>query len=511
MRKQSIRSRKVRFGVITVILTVLVVTVTILTNAVFATLAARYMWYSNLNEEQTYGVTEDCFDFVGELLESHTASDVEIIFCDTPENLRADVTKRYVYDTATAIAERYSDRITVSCRDIWTNPGSVRDYTESYNPLTEETVSTFIKSTSVIVVAEGYHRVYEIEEFFIFDGGDTSKVWAYNGEKKLAAGIMRALTPDAPVACLTNNHGEIFYDYELLYLLDDAGYSLAYIDLYNEKIPDNCTLIISYNPNTDLVADNVSEKSELDMLESFLSKDGNSFFVLVENGTPRLPNYESFLAEWGVSFGYHTDAETGKDYRYMVQDSAQSLTSDGYTIYGEPVLRGSSAQMLADLERRVIFKNATAMQAANGFVSNGDGSYTKGNRTLYGLYESGDSAVSWANGNPVSDARALLMTLTKQTNAGATSSVGVISSVRFSSEDFLQSAVFGNTDTLLRVFTLLGQENVPEHMTIKPFTSLDISIVTTSQMLFWTVTLAVGPALIVAAVGVFVLVKRRYA
>jgi hypothetical protein len=103
------------------------------------------------------------------------------------------------------------------------------------------------------------------------------------------------------------------------------------------------------------------------------------------------------------------------------------------------------------------------------------------------------------------------MTLTKQTNAGATPSVGVISSVRFSSEDFLQSAVYGNTDTLLRVFTLLGQENVPERMTIKPFTSLDISIVTTSQMLFWTVTLAVGPALIVAAVGVFVLVKRRYA
>ncbi len=511
MRKKIIRNRKVRFGVITVVLTVLVITVTILSNAVFSTLATRYAWYSNLNGEQTYGVSEDCFAFLGKLFESHPDSDVEIIFCDLPDNLREEITGRYVYDTATAIAERYPDRVKITCHDIWTNPGSVRPYTESYNPLTKETVTTLIKSSSVIVVAEGYHRVYTIEEFFIFEDGDTSKVWAYNGEKKLAAGVMRALNPDAPIACLTNNHGEIFYDYELLYLLDDAGYSLAYIDLYNEQIPDNCELIISYNPNTDLVADEVSEVSEVDILNEFLAEDGHSFFVLVENGTPKLPNYERFLAEWGVALQYHTDFATGKDYRYMVQDSTQSLTSDGYTIYGEPVLRGQSAEMLDGLQRRVIFKNATGMHAANGFVSNGDGSYTKGNRTMYGLYESGASAISWANGAAVSDVPVLLMSLTEQTAGNATSSVGVITSVKFSSEDFLQSAVYGNTDTLLRVFTLLGQKNVPERMTIQPFSSQDISIITTSQMLFWTVGLAVVPTLAVALIGVFVIVKRRYA
>ena len=103
------------------------------------------------------------------------------------------------------------------------------------------------------------------------------------------------------------------------------------------------------------------------------------------------------------------------------------------------------------------------------------------------------------------------MTLTEQTNAGATSTVGVVASARFASEDFLQSAVYGNTDTLLRVFTLLGQDNVPEKMTIKPFLSQDISIITTSQMLLWTIGLSVVPALVVTVIGVFVLVRRRYA
>ncbi len=511
MKRQIIRNRKMRFGVLTVVLTVLVVAVTVLANAVFATLAKRYSWYSNLNETPTYAVTEDCFDFLGTLFEKHPDGNIELIFCEPAEALTDDVTQRYVYNTATALAARYPERVRVTCHDIWENPNSVRAYAESTDPVTGEVSTTLIKSTSLIVVAEDYHRVYSIEEFFVFENGNLDNVWAYNGEKKIAAGIMRALSPTAPVAALTSNHGEVYYDYELLYLLDDAGYSLAYIDLYRDAIPANCNLIVSYNPNSDLVADDVSEKSELDILSDFLAKDGNSFLLLVENGTPKLPNYERFLEEWGVSMQYHTDSVSGKSYRYMVQDASQSLTSDGYTIYGEPSAEGRAAEMLSGVDRRVIFKNATGMGAATGFVSNGDGSYTKGNRTLYNLYSSADTAVSWANGSPVSGEPVMLMTLTEQKIGNATSSVGVIASVKFSSEEFLQSAVFGNSDAALRMLALFGREDLPEGLTIKPFSSQEISIITTAQMLSWTLSLALIPALAVTLVGLIVLVRRRNA
>ena len=500
-----------RFGVLAVTLTVLVIAVTVLANAVFATLAKRYSWYSNLNETPTYDVTEDCFDFLGALFEKYPEGDIELIFCEKAEALTDDVTQKYVYDTAIAIEERYPDRVKVTCHDIWTNPNAVRAYSESVDPVTGEVSTTLIKSSSLIVVSEGFHRVYSIEDFFVFEDGNLDNVWAYNGEKRIASGIMRALNPEAPVASLTNNHGEVYYDYELLYLLDDAGYALAYIDLYRDPIPANCNLIISYNPNSDLVADDVSEKSELDILSEFLAKDGNSFLLLVENGTPKLPNFESFLEEWGVSMQYHTDSSNGKSYRYMVQDASQSLTSDGYTIYGEPATAGKAAEMLAGVDRRVIFKNATGMGAASGFVSNGDGSYTKGNRTLYSLYNSADTALSWANGSPVSGESVMLMTLTEQTIGDATSSVGVIASVKFSSEEFLQSAVFGNTDASLRLLSLFGREDLPEGLTIKPFSSQDISIITTAQMLSWTLSLTLIPALTVTAVGLIVLVRRRNA
>ncbi len=513
MKKHIIRNRRLRWGGIAAVLTLLVITVTVLTNAVFGTLAKRYQWYTPMRAEKNYDVTEDCYTLLGEFFASVNGTPkAEIIFCDTAENLEADPTLIYLYRTATELAARYPENIKISCYDIWTNPNTVRNYTTTLNPATGETVETAIKSTSVIIVSENYHRVYALQEFFVFKDGEYETPWAYNGEKKLTSGIMHAIDTEEPVVCLTNNHGEIFYDYELLYLLDDAGYSIRYVDLSKEPIPENCDLIISYNPNSDLlVRDEVSSISEVEILDAFLAEDGNSFWVFLENGTPELVNFESYLEGWGMDFGYYTSPE-GRSYRHMVQDPAQSLTSDGYTIYGNAVVVGRAGEMLGGLERKTVFKNATSIQVAQGFVNNGDGSYQKGDRTLYSLYEGSPTALSWANGKNVASADgAILMGLSEQTRNGAVSHVGVVTSVNFCSEDFLQSAVYGNTDTMMRTFRELGKTHTPEGLTLKPFESLDISTVTTRQMLWWTVGLAVTPAVVMTAVAVTVLVKRRHA
>ena len=514
MKKHFIRNRKVRYGGIAVILTLLIVTVTVLSNAVFGKLAERYAWYLPLTGEYSYDVTEDCYALLGNVFaaaaESGVTPQTQIIFCDTEENIQAENTQKYLYEAATSIASRFPQNVTVHCYDIWTNPNTVRAYRTTLDPVTGETVETAIKSTCVIIVADGYHRVYSLEEFYVFRNGSTENIWAYNGEKKLAAGLMRAVDREKHTVCLTKNHGEVFYDYELLLLLDDAGYTVSYLDLYKEPIPADCDLIISYNPNADLIDGGISDVSETAVLDEFLSKPGNSFWVFLENGTPELPNFESYLEGWGVDFSYYTAGE--RSFRYMVQDATQSLTSDGYTIYGDAATEGRSAEILAGLGGNVVFKNATAIKAAQGFVNQGDGSYEKENRTLYSLYEGGANAVSWANGAPVDTASgSMLMTLTEQKNEGGSSHVGVVASVDFSSESFLQSAVYGNTDVMMRSLHTVGKTYTPEGLTIKPFESLDISTITTRQMLIWTVGLSITPAVTVTLIAVFVLIKRRRA
>ena len=510
MRKHFIRNRKVRFGGIAAVLTALVIAVTVLANAIFSTLADRYGWHSSMLTPVNYDVTDGCYTLLDGFFEEHSDAKVEIIFCSKEKVLMTQDQTAILYQTAKSLTERYSEHLTLTCYDIRSNPTHVKQYMTTLDPLTGETVPTNLNDASVIFVSEGYHRVYAWNEFYAFDAKDSSSMWGFNGEKKFSAGIMRAVEKDAPVACLTTNHGEAFYDYELLYLLDDAGYMLSFLDLYKDPIPEECELLISFNPNTDLVDDEISQTSELEKLESFLAVDGHSYLVFMENGTPSLPNFERYLAEWGVAFNYHTDVATGNSYRYMVQDTSRALTADGYTIYGDAVTTGTSAQITAGVRPgRVVFQNATAMRADPSYQNIGDGSYQKGNRTLHALYQGGSNAVSWANGNPVSRDRALLATLTEQTNGDATSYVGVFASANFSTGEYLQSAVYANADAMLGLLRYCGRENVPQGLPVKPFLSQNISSITTAQMLAWTITLAVTPAVLVSAIAIVVLVRRR--
>lgn len=510
MKKRIFRNRRSRYAAISATLTVLVIAAVILANSVFGSLAGRYEWYSYMTAEANYDVTSVCYSLLDKKLSESDpdkrTGDVRILFCDTEEAWKADSTQSYLYHTAKSIGDRY-EGVSVEFHNIKLNPDSVRPYTK--DPETGETV--IFESSGVVIVCDDYYRFYALEEFFAFSDRASGAVWGYSGERTLAAGILRALNRNPQTACLTSNHGEIFYDYELIYLLDAAGYKLnTSFDLAVDDIPDDCTLIISSNPNSDLdFTDGINEDKKLD---AFLEKDGHSLIVLLANGTPKLSNYESYLQSWGVRTLYFNDPASGRAYRYTVQDTGNSLTSDGYTITGELSGDAFAQKEFAGLNESVIFKNATALTNATDFVASRDGTYVKGNRTLHAIYQTAETASLWANGVARSGDNAMLMTLTEQRNqTGGCSYVGVISSVEFAEQGMLQTAVYSNPDTLQRLFRVMGQDYTTEGLRLKPFASTDISTITTAQMFRWTACLAVIPACAIAAIAVFVLVRRRRA
>ncbi len=512
MKTNKLRTRKARHVQLTAVLTVLVIVVTVLTNTVVQTLAERYGWYSYMSSSMgEYQASQTSLTLLDTAMAKLPADGkpIEIIFCDLEENIQKDSMHAYLYSTAEVLEERYPDKINIQCHDVTLNPNSVRAYLKNTDPQTGEEFENELDTTSVIIVKDDYFRVYPITDFFSFkEGSDTA--WAYNGERKMTAGLLQAINRQKSIVCLLENHGEVFYDYELMMLLDDAGYQLYNLDLQTEEIPEGCNLIISYNPSTDLVADTVSSVSELALLNDFLAKDGNSFLAFVGSATPSLPNLEAFLGEWGVEFGYYRDAVTGSAYRYTVQDSAGSLTSDGTTIYGIPAAEGRASELIAQVGNNVIFKNATVLRAATGFVNQTDGSFTKDNRVLYNLYESSSTASAWANG-AARDAGGMLMTLTEETHASGKSYVGVVASVDYGAEALLQSAVYSNGDVLCRLFKTFGKTDVPEGLRIQPFNSLEISTITVAQKWGWTLGLTLLPISVIGVTATVVLLKRRRA
>ena len=450
MKRKFIRNRRVRYGSVTVFLTVMVVVVTILCNVVVSAVTERYDLNPSMVGGTTFDVSADCYALLDGVLNEGTP-EIRILFCDTERNVKAYESKNYyLYRTAQDIAARY-DNIKLEYVDVFANPAPIRDYTYTINPLTGEKMETTVYADSVIVICDeyDYHRVYSASEFFAYDKS-YSTAWGYAGEKKLASAVLLAARENKPAVGLLSNHGETFYDYEILTLLNDAGYTVVYLDLYQDPIPDNCKLLISYNPNTDLLTNNEqSDVSEIDILEEFLKEDGNAFLVFLGTSTPSLPNFEAYLKEWGVSANYYEKrVSTGENatvvpYRHMIKDPSAALTSDGYTIYGAPV---ASQRFVNADNQYVVFRNATSFSiSAEGYVdSDKDGNYesTDGKRIVYPLYRSSASAEAWANGNPVAGGSSILMSLTEQDNgAGGASYVGVVSSIGFATYEYLQSAV----------------------------------------------------------------------
>ena len=317
MKRKFIRTKKARFGGISALLCAMVLVVAILVNVVVSAVVERYSLNPSMIDAMVFDVTEDCFALLENVFATARGEDgkvpeVKILFCDVEEDVKADSsTNYYFYHTAREIADRF-DNVKIECHDIFANPAPVKPYMTMENPLTGEEIETELYEDSIIIVSGDYHHVYGANSFYVYSAEDPENAWAYAGEKKLTSAIMHAISPEKHVAALLNNHGEVFFDYELLNLLNDAGYTVLYLDLYQDEIPENCDLLISYNPNTDLLTgEQLSDVSEMEILDEFLSKDGNSFMVFLENGTPSLPNFEKYLSEWGVATDYSKNEATG--------------------------------------------------------------------------------------------------------------------------------------------------------------------------------------------------------
>ncbi len=488
-----------RHGSVTVALTVLIVAAVILLNASVTTLAMRYGWFINMNPTLTYPVTDTCFDYLDTYVIPDAGEDIRIIFCDEEENLRADVTQSYVLSTAEELAARYPDTVKIEYLNVWENPSIARSYGVT-------------ASTSVVVASGEAHRVCTLRDFFLFPAGDNENPVAYTGEKRFAVAMKAVVSPDAPVAYFTLNHGESMSDYALMYAITDAGYLVNYLDALSFDIPEDCALLVTYNPARDYThVDGVSGISEIDKLDAYLSR-GGKFMTFVSADTFAAGSYEnleSYLAEWGVTFDHRTGAE-GIEECFAIRDTAHALTTDGYTILGKTPTAGRGGEIMQDLTGSLRAGNATGISIAEGFSPVG-GDYQNGTRTLTPLLRSHPGAEAWAGGRAV-DRTAEgynLVTLTDDAATGA--SVFVCSSLELVTEASLQSGVYDNGPFMLTALEAMGKEEIPIHLTSQPFADDTIHILTTATARNITIALTVGPMLIIAAVGTIILVRRKFA
>lgn len=544
-----------------------VVALVLLLNILLSFLLSATRGYTDMTSEEMYTLSAPAERLLGETLDSINATrpeedpvEVEIIFCADPDMLLSNELTRYVYYTALQLARVRPESVKVSNVDVWQNPSAV-------DPYRIDSFSSIYQSN--IIIASGTEfRIYSPAAFYRWDNT------GYYGEQVFLQGIFAVTQTESPICALTVGHGEPFETEEgsaqystFISIIEASGYDVQILDLSRDEIPENCRLIITLDPQTDFLSSFMGESdvSEIKRLDEYLSKD-NAYMVFADADTPYLPNLETYLEEWGITFSRYKGTDPAGDAwegRFQILDSANSISADGSLFYGAYETEAIGGGITEDMREsggspKVVFGNATGIAYSPLYQQkyeladedNGTAAYTyafynsSGHaREMFDIFRASDTSLAYAKdknglltdaeGNPVAAdtyGSYRLMTVTMETR-NVNNGNGMIShinnatyvcasaSTAFASNEALATNAYGNTDALLSLLRTIGLDLQPVGIEIKPMSFIEIGSNGAAEEFFeyyngalitaWTTALMVIPAVLLLAVGSAVMLRRR--
>ncbi len=504
--KIKINDRKLKFGGVSLAITTLVIAAVIILNVAFTALAYKFSIYTPMGRDSTYEVTDNCISYVQDTVIPKIAEgeSITIYFCNDEDIIRADKTQSQILTSASEIAKEFQEKINIDFLNVWENPKLARKY------------GITSSNDVAIVYGERYHVIARTD-FFNYNE-TTGEATAYNGEKRLAAGLLKVARESNPMCYITVNHGELIESYELLYMLADAGYNYNYLDLLNYDIPEDCDLLLTFDPRQDLAKkDSVSGISEVEKIEKYM-QDGGSLWFFASADTflaGPLDNFESLLEKYGVKFS-HSENSDGIEECLQIKDSSNSTSIDGYTFFTKNAENDVAKNWLSHVKAQSLVGNATAIDVSHDFTKQPDGSFASANGkiTLAPILVSHAGAQGLAGGRIIrkatDDEPFNLMTVSVfECENGKSATLLACSSTVFASESTMQSAVYGNSMVLSAISKHTGNEDAPILLMPKPFPTTEMSKLTTKNATIITIVSAAAPTLAIAIAGAVILIRRK--
>lgn len=491
------RKRRLKYGTFALILTVTVIALVILINAIFGSLCLKNGWYIDMTERDLFTPDPNAMDILEEYRGSEEFN-VEFIFCMPEDKL----VKRDLYSMVNTILKRYAeeyDFITVKYIDINRYPQLIDKYLNN--------TAASPKTTSVIVTNGTNSIVYSIDSFFIRSDASATNYYAINADQKIVSAIMR-LSGDKPIAHFITNHGESVENDALRELFIDAGYEVIDIDLTTEELDPSAKMVVINNPKTDFWGDGqvVNEIKKLDNL-----LDGSAgLMVFLDETANELPVLEDFLAHWGVKF----ERQSVRDY----DNSAPG--TDGKVIYAQYATTGNGATITKSLRenanpQKPVITNCRPITLlyddtyGKYFSNNGGTRYassilmTSTDAVAYPLEEGGKTTEGAVN--------VLTLTVQQRKKDGVDQQSFLIAggTNAFSDNEYINGSSYANKDILYNALKTMAKKNVPYNIRIKLFSNDSLTL-TAKEANTWTAICTLLFPSTIALVGIVVYARRRY-
>ncbi|MCD7904583.1 MAG: GldG family protein [Clostridiales bacterium] len=287
--KNIFSDKRFRYGTYSTLTAVVVIAIAVLVNLI----AGSINYKKDLTPNSIYALT----DTTKEVL----------------EGLDDDVTIYALYQTGqedtviTQILDQYefaSGNIDVSVKDPVLYPQFVEKYTESGS----------VSTGSLIVEKGDRYKIIPYSDLYSsgmdYTTGETTQTVA--AESKITSAIQYVTAESLPIIYTVTGHNEMTLSdlgSPLEEDLETANYEVREINLFDEDIPDDCSILLATTPMNDYTA------AEAEKAKAFLASDGRAIF-LIDYQYNTFENLSSILADYGLSLDNPIIFEGDSSYQY---------------------------------------------------------------------------------------------------------------------------------------------------------------------------------------------------
>lgn len=487
-------------------ITALLIGAVIMLNAIVYALTVGYGLYYTPTEELDMSIS----DVSDAKFASHAGEKVDVIFCRASHTFDDETgTMDQVYffhKTAKEFEKKYPNLVNIKYVNVLTK--RMEPNNEIYEKLSEfrmdengeETYPLYETSIIFYYPTNDKHRVVTdaaSAAFYANTTDDSSDYQAYVGEEIFSSMLSWVLAKDTKKAYFTTYHGESSEIY-FTSMLACAGYEFDVLDLRKQAVPDDADLLIISNPTKDFESSvHAGPTSEMDRLKDYLGKGGN-LYVSLDPYAEKLNNLEDLLASYGISYA-KTESED-KDLKAIVRDSANSISTDNFTLlaeYADTAYANEIKDLLAGFESgEVRLRECAALEVSGNaeelIISSSSSS----------LYVGGDRADK--DGSYCLGA----VSPTKNDTGTKFGNVFVVSSVYLTANDALMTKGCANRDFIYAVLDVVfNSNNAPYGCMPIHFNTQALENFTMRMARIYTVFILAIPASL-AVVG-FVVVRKR--
>lgn len=492
IKEKVLSSKKFKYGSSSVIFSAVFVVFILLINLVLSFADSKLGGlYVDMTSKKLYGITDASRQALGDV-----TLPVEIVFARPSDIIQGNEYSNQVRLLAENFEKEF-DNVSVIYKDVITEPAYFNTF--------KTTSADVINDSSVIVHCPSTSRsvIYSLDNMYKYSSS-TGNVFAFDGENKFATAILKvARNKDTLLkAGFIIGHNENNSDV-LKHFLEDYGYEVSNVDLKTTtaKQLSEYNILVVIDPQTDFLGREAQTNNEIELLRDYVKEDfGNIMFFMNANAID-MPELCALLED-----GFGVKLNT----RSYVAESNENQSSYGNGIYFYGTFSDENSGAGYELHKKISASSGVYPYFA--YVPSIEiVTPESGNMAVSPVVVTSDKA-KLVEADTVRDWKSKpVMTLTKFTKIANNNEISahVIVCPETGFLQGLEVSTLANADLLKNILVTMGNSNIIPDIEFKVLDESEITVTSAVQMSMMKRLAIIVPA-IIAVIGVFVFIKRKY-